>query len=530
MYGPTETTVWSTTADLTGGDPSIGSPIANTQVYVLDSRLRLVPPGVAGELYIGGDGMARGYRNRAGLTSERFVASPFAPGRMYRTGDLAKWDSTGVLRFLGRADEQVKVNGFRIEPGEIEAALTAHPAIARAVVVARDTSFGGKQLVAYVVPGSDVLDQAALREHLRQRLPEYMVPTAFAVLDALPLNPNGKVDRRALPELTHRLEEGGVPRTAREQVLADLFAELLGVPAVGTHDDFFALGGHSLLSARLVSRIRAQLGVEVGIRAVFEAPTVAGLAERLDVGCGGDFDVLLPLRPHGDRVPLFCVHPAVGLSWCYARLLRHLDPAQPVYGLQARAIIHADGLPKSMDELADDYLEQIRAVWPSGPYRLLGWSFGGLAAHAIATRLQAAGGEVDLLVTLDAQPMDDYPPVPDARAVLANLLREHGGDEVTPEVLDRIRATDPGLARLLERNLEGSMRTTTNLAAIMRTFSPRPFHGDLLCFVAEADPGSWRSHVTGEIEVHALACNHQRMLGPEPAEAIGKVLRARLTP
>ncbi|GLZ28501.1 hypothetical protein Lesp02_06910 [Lentzea sp. NBRC 105346] len=525
MYGPTETTVWSTAADLTGGDPSIGSPVANTQVYVLDAGLRLVPPGVVGELYIGGLGLARGYRNRPSLTAERFVACPFGSQndgyRMYRTGDLAKWSADGTLTFVGRADQQVKVNGFRIEPGEIESALAAHPAVDRAVVVLREDRPGIKQLVAYVVGATD-----GLREHLRQRLPEYMVPSAYVSLDAIPLNPNGKVDRRALPAVQVS-STGGAPATAREQVLADLFAELLGLPAVGVHDDFFALGGHSLLSARLVSRIRSQLGVEVGIRAVFEAPTVAGLAQRLDSEGGSDFDVLLPLRPHGSRTPLFCVHPAVGLSWCYSRLLSHLDPGQPVYGLQARAISTADGLPASMDEMATDYLAQIRSVQPAGPYRLLGWSFGGLVAHAIATLLQDAGEEVELLVTLDSAPQPDVPEI-DASAALANLLAEYGASELTPEALDRIRLHDPGLASLLDRNLDGHMRATTNLSSVMRTFSPRPFHGSMLCFVAEADPSAWDPHVAG-VEVHHVPCTHQEMLRPSAAAQIGAVLSARLT-
>ncbi|MUN36834.1 amino acid adenylation domain-containing protein [Actinomadura sp. NEAU-AAG5] len=285
LYGPTETTIWSTAADVTSPDARIGRPIGNTRVYVLDAGLSPVAPGVAGELYIAGDGLARGYLNRPALSAERFVACPFgAEGeRMYRTGDLVRWTAGGELEYLGRVDHQVKIRGFRIELGEIESVLAGHPGVSRVVVVARDDGAGTARLVAYLVPSDGPVDVQDLRRHLGGTLPAYMVPSAFVELDGLPLTPNGKIDRKALPEPElGTAGQGRAPRTEREEILCGLVADILGLPKVSIDDDFFVLGGHSLLALRLVSRIRSTLGQEISVRGFFEAPTVAGLAGRLD--------------------------------------------------------------------------------------------------------------------------------------------------------------------------------------------------------------------------------------------------------
>ncbi|MFH8500700.1 amino acid adenylation domain-containing protein [Streptomyces coeruleorubidus] len=344
MYGITETTVHVTylpmSEELAAGQSRslIGEGIPDLRVYVLDEWLRPVPFGVLGEMYVGGRGPATGYLDRAGLTSERFVADPFAGdgSRMYRTGDLARRLRDGGLEYLGRADHQVKIRGFRIELGEIEATLVAHPAVAGAAAVVHEDRPGDKRLVAYVVPADGAPDHRALREHAAAELPEYMVPSQFVTLDVLPLTPNGKLDRKALPapDPISGASAGRPPRTAREEILCTLFADVLGVEQVTVDDDFFALGGHSLLATRLIGRIRAALGAELSVRALFEAPTVAELAGRLSTADAAR-TALTRAEPRPERIPL---------SYAQQRLwfLQHLQGPSPAYNIPAALRLSGD--------------------------------------------------------------------------------------------------------------------------------------------------------------------------------------------
>ncbi|WP_447038502.1 amino acid adenylation domain-containing protein [Streptomyces sp. DSM 118878] len=553
-YGPTESTVAATMSGplvAGGGVPPIGRPVLGTEVFVLDEALRLVPPGVPGELYIAGAGLARGYWRRSALTAERFVACPFGgPGaRMYRTGDVVAWTGEGELRYLGRSDDQVKVRGFRIELGEVGSVLAGHALVEHAVVVVREDRPGRRQLVAYVVgvSGAVVPEQGVLRTWVGERLPEYMVPAAVVVVDALPLTPNGKLDLKALPVPEFTVAAGRAPRTEREKALCGLFAEVLGVPEVGIDDNFFDLGGHSLLIVDLADRIREAFGVEVTIRGVFEAPTAAGLAELLDAGESGDpRDALLPLLPlrrHGERPPLFCVHPGMGIGWPYSGLLRAVDTDRPVYALQAKGLVDPADLPHSFAELVDDYVDRIRTVQPTGPYHLLGWSYGGVIAQAMAARLQEQGERIALLSLLDAYPLDVNPGVeePSRDQFLRELLESAGlvageapldGEQVTAA----LRAAGSPLAVLEGRQLDHVYEVFRNLIRIGGGAAPGRFDGDLLFFRAAVgaeqlgiEAGTWKRYVDGEVEVHDIDCHHGEMTQPHAVEQIAEVLRKVLS-
>ncbi|MFD9493507.1 amino acid adenylation domain-containing protein [Streptomyces sp. NPDC060005] len=540
IYGPTEATVyatvWSTDAPVTGA-PSIGRPLHNTQTYVLDGGLRPVPAGVTGELYIAGAGLARGYFGRPDLTAGRFVADPFGPAgtRMYRTGDLARWSGEGLLEFLGRVDDQVKIRGFRIELGEIEAVLSRVAGLAQVAVLAREDQPGDKRLVAYVVaePGNDAPDTEALRAHAAGLLPEYMVPSAFVVLDRLPLTTNGKLNRRALPAPVFAADAAGRgPRNPREEILCGLFAEILGVPTVGIDDNFFELGGHSLLAVQLISRIRDVLGDGLAIRAVFAAPTVATLVEQLGRSSGGEeFDVLLPIKDHGGGSPVFCVHPVSGIGWCYAPLAGIASPEHSVYALQARGLDGEDALPGSIQEMAADYVRQIRAVQESGPYHLMGWSFGGVVAHEMAVQLRARGERVETLALLDSYPAHGTAtPLPiteeDVAAGLAEFFGVRAGDGEEPltmtGIVAALRRDRSMFTELAERHLADIAAIYRNNHRIMTEHVPGEFDGDVRFYEAGRErptdvcaANAWSAHVSGRLDIARIACSHAEMARPD---------------
>ncbi|GAA1229138.1 hypothetical protein GCM10009676_09530 [Prauserella halophila] len=557
MYGPTETTVNCTEFRIEPGDPiphgplPIGTPLDNTRLYVLDERLRLVPAGSPGELYVAGDGLARGYLNRPESTSAKFVADPFGePGeRMYRTGDVVRWNGDGTLSFLRRVDDQVKLRGFRIELGEVEAVLDGHPAVDRAAVVVREDQPGDQRLVGYVTAAADGrADPAELRSHAADTLPEYMVPNAVVVLDRLPLTPNGKLDRGKLPAPT--VSTGGRgPRGQREQLLCELFAESLGLDRVGIDDGFFDLGGHSLLATKLITRVRATLGVDIAIRTLFEAPTVAQLVPRLDdpdTAEAGAFDVVLPLRSGGDENPLFCIHPASGFSWSYAGLIRHIDPAVPLYGLQSAGLAADEPLPPTVPDMAARYVDEIRRVRPEGPYRILGWSFGGIVAHEMAYQLERAGERVELLAMLDSFPKSDAERADttdiDERELYEALLDLAGYDPsiVGEGVLDRARITEmlreQGgiLGEITERELGALYHVYGNNTALAREFVPSTISSDVVLFVAtddETEPDMqhrWTGHITGTVTRIDVPSRHNDMTRPAQLALIGSELATRL--
>ncbi|WP_306359963.1 non-ribosomal peptide synthetase [Nocardia sp. CC227C] len=560
-YGPSEATVAATiSGPLLPGPPiTIGGPLRGFAVVVLDDRLHPVPVGVPGELHLAGNALARGYHRRPGLTATRFVADPFgAPGtRMYRTGDLVRWlwrDGRWELEYLGRTDHQVKIRGFRIEFGEIDAVLAAHPEVAAAATIGYDLPGGATMLAAYVAcaPGAHPT-AGELRRHVAAKVPGYMVPQAITVLAELPRTPAGKLDRAALPEpvllASAGYREPGNPLEAR---VCAAFATVLGSDTVGVDDNFFELGGNSLLGTRLVAELQDTHGVRIPMQALFLDPTPAGIAGYV-AASGGDvaavaaaLDPLLPLRARGALPPLFCVHSVSGVAWSYAALLPHLEPERPVYGLQLPHLTEDDTGIDSIEQLAQRYIRELRAVRPRGPYHLLGWSLGGLIAYEMAVQLRAAGAEVGLLALLDSRVLADEPEPadPSAGELLAALL----GDEslaarhITPQHAARLLRERQGPLGALdsdrvERLYAGYLAGT----AMGHRYRPGAYAGDLVYFTATeqvspeagaaipdggVDP--WQRVVGGAVHEHLTACSHVDMGSPRALGEIGPIVRSYL--
>lgn len=408
LYGPTEASVdvtfWKCERDSAGPAVPIGRPVANTQIYILDKAMRPVPAGIAGELHIGGVQLARGYLGRPELTAEKFIPNPFGEGRLYKTGDLARHRADGAIEFLGRLDFQVKVRGFRIELAEIESAIGSHPAVRQCVVLAREDQPGGRRLAAYIVRGGQVED-GDLRAFLKKKLPDYMVPSAFVFLDALPVTPNGKVDRKALPALDRlpaHSREYVAPRTPLEQWLAAIWVRVLGMEQIGVHDNFFELGGHSLMAVTLFTEIEKKLGRNLPLATLFQAPTIEQLAAIIQQeSWSPPWSPLVAIQPRGKREPFFCVHGGDGGVMFYSKLAALLGDDQPVYGLQAQGLDGGQIRHASMEAMAALYIKEIRTVQPKGPYFLGGYSFGGVLSLEIARQLRAQGETIALVALFD---------------------------------------------------------------------------------------------------------------------------------
>lgn len=418
-YGPTEATITATCyepeklQDVTGRQAvPIGRPLANIQIYLLDQQLNPVPIGVPGELYIGGDGLARGYHNRPELTAELFIPNPFseAPGgRLYKTGDLARYLPDGTIEFLRRIDHQVKIRGYRIELGEIEAILRQHAKVEECIIDVWEDNPDDKRLVSYVVPNEgQSLAVTELNSFLKERLPDYMLPSTFILLDNLPLTPNGKVNRRLLPEPDNfrpRLEETtGVPSDQLELQLAKIWENVLNVRPISLRDDFFELGGHSLLAVRLFAQLEKVFGKNLPLATLFQAPTIEQLSRVLrDEGWRAPWASLVPIQPQGAKPPFFCVHAVGGNVLSLRDLAHHLGTDQPFYALQSQGLDGKERPPRCVQEMAAYYIDEIRTVQPEGPYYLGGQSSGGLIAFEMAQQLRDQGEEVALLALIDTQ-------------------------------------------------------------------------------------------------------------------------------
>lgn len=527
MYGPTETTIWSTVWKVEAGDGPIliGHPIANTQVYVLDGERQPVPVGVAGELYIGGDGLMRGYRNRPDLTEA--ALAPLEGTEAYKTGDLVRWRRDGNLQFVGRIDQQVKWHGFRIELGEIEAALARHPQLRAAAALVREDVPGKKQLVAYCVPKSAPGPGAGeLRRFLSGVVPSYMVPSVFVSLPELPRTPNGKTNRRALPAPDGNrpeLDESYVaPRNAVEKRLAEIWQDVLGIRRIGVADNYFDLGAESLVTAEMFVRIEREFGRRISPAALFRAPTIEQLGRVLgEEERDPRWSCLVPVVAEGSKPALFCIHGGAGTILFFYDLARYLGDDRPVYALQAQGLYGGAPPHTSVEEMAQHYLQEIRAVQERGPYYLVGYCFGAIVAYEMAQRL-LANGEKAILVSLNG-PCPRYRNVPAGEAAAGVLRRARSYLRGLRRKADRWRA-----AYYRGRNmpLPDALRDRYFLVNNHRAehfYQALPYAGSMAIFRAKGLYGDpclgWRELVAGGFTVCDIPGHHvdHRSMMEEPA-------------
>ncbi|MCP4699155.1 MAG: AMP-binding protein, partial [Gammaproteobacteria bacterium] len=546
LYGPTETTVWSAACRITeeprkkgkNTSVSIGRPIANTQIYILDRRLQPVPAGVAGELYIGGAGLARGYLKRPELNANSFINqsgyfSDEPEARLYKTGDLARHLPDGRIECLGRADNQVKLRGFRIEPGEIEAALAKHPGVLQcAAIVRKDSSADDKRLTGYVVPeGEQTPSGEELRDFLKKTLPDYMVPGIFVMLEALPLTPNGKIDRRALPVpgRFHKSSKNGrvAPRDNVELQLLQIWEQVLNIHPISVRDDFFALGGHSLLAVSLMAKIQKKFGKQLPLSALFRGATVELLAAVLRRGPLPE-SPLAAIQPNGAKPPFFAVHPIGGNVLCYAGLARHLGPEQPFYGLQANDIKEKGN---SIEEMASHYLRTLREIQPQGPYRLGGWSFGGVVAFEMARQLYEQGQETALLALIDAKIPAEQPLDIDTEKLLASLVGNLGGlhacklhvSSAELRRLDIYKQLNLILKQAMQYHIFPPEAGPKQIYRLLVTFKacrdalcryvPSPYPGRITLFQSSEDSkGMDWTGLAAEIKIHNIPAGHYEII------------------
>lgn len=548
LYGPTEAAVdvsWypaygSELAAVVGNSVPIGFPVWNTGLRILDAMMRPVPFGVAGDLYLTGIQLAQGYMGRADLTASRFIADPFAPGeRMYRTGDVARWLDNGAVEYLGRSDDQLKIRGQRIEPGDIDRVMLSLPDVAQAVAHAcvfnQAAAVGGdaRQLVGYLVSESGLpLDTDALLARLREQLPPHMVPVVLAQLPSLPLSANGKLDRKALPLPTiSRTTCGRAPETDSERAVAQAFSVLLGCEVDDVDADFFALGGHSLLAMRLAAQLSRGFAREVTPGQVMVSSTVAKLSALLETQDDGraqrlGYEAILPLRD-GDGPTLFCFHPASGFAWQFSVLARWLAPRWAVTGIQSPRPAGPMATAENLDALCDSHLATLQQQQPHGPYYLLGYSLGGTLAQGIAARLRQRGETVAFLGLLDTWPPE------------TQNWAEKEANGLDPEVLAEINREREAFLAAQQGNASGELFTAiegnyADAVRLLTTAHSVPFDGKATLFAAQKtlpagiDPQSAWAPWVRELDVYRLDCAHVEIVSPQAFETIGPVLREAL--
>jgi amino acid adenylation domain-containing protein len=545
-------------ADL-GTPITVGKPLQNNRIYIVDAWDQPQPVGIAGEVCVAGESVSRGYLHRPELTAERFVVCPFEDGQiMVRTGDLGRWRADGTVEILGRIDHQVKVRGFRIETSEIEAVLAQHPGVMECVVVVREESVGAysdKRLVAYLAPRDGMAAPSAeeLRQLLGSQLPNYMVPSAFVVLDGLPRTPNGKIDRKALPAPQQETGQAVIdlPRDLIELQLARIWQELLGVERIGVRDNFFELGGHSLLAVRLMSQIRQHFDQQLPLSTLFHGATIEHLASAIRQQSTSASSLVVPIQPNGSKRPLFCVHPVGGNVFSYLELAQALGADQPLYGIQAAALIEGQGHDTRIEEMAARYIDALRAIQPQGPYQLGGWSLGGVIAFEMARQLQAQGEETALLALIDSWLGADVEPLreDDELQLLSGFAYDLGLPiTLLPENDPLLQAAPEELFRLLyeQARADGIVPPDMALPQVMQLFElyktnrlalqryiPARYHGYVTLFQAserphdeiEAQVISWQRVAAGGVSVYRLPGDHYTLLRQPQLEQLAERLR-----
>ena len=548
VYGPTETTIWSTTSKLEPGRPvTIGRPIGNTEIYILDKILQPVPIGVAGELHIGGDGLARGYLKRPELTAEKFIPHPLSSdpkARLYKTGDLVRYLQNGSIEYLGRIDHQVKIRGFRIELGEIEAVLRQHPRIGDTVVVAREDVPGDKRVVAYSVPANGQAPTVSeLRSFLKEKLPEYMLPSVFVTLGRMPLTPNGKVDRRALPapDALDLAPRGTVtpPRDRVEAQLVEIWQSVLNVQPIGIHDNYFELGGHSLVAVRLMNRIAESFGKNLPIATLLQAPTVEKLAAILrNQKSDPTWSCLVPIQTAGSKPPFFCIHGANGAVVRFHSLSKYMGSDQPFYGVQAYGLGDGQACHAKTEQMASHYLEEIRRVQPKGPYFLGGYSFGGAIAYEMAQQL-AAQGEREAVVVL----FDTNFPGPGASAAGSPLAAFSAMFRVPfAEKWKYFLRLITAPIREIDRRVHVAKlpdyvkKVRSACLQAEREYRPQPYSGRVILFRSNHKPlgqvvdprAGWNNCVLRGLEIHEIEGNHENILLEPQVRRVADSLKSSL--
>jgi amino acid adenylation domain-containing protein len=573
-YGPTEysigTTFWTCQRQTNHTIAPIGCPIANTQIYILDENLQPVPVGEAGELHIGGAGLARGYLNRPQLTQEKFISNPFDPSKvsrglamlnpysgqeskLYKTGDLARYLPDGNIEFLGRIDDQVKIRGFRIELGEITALLNNHPEIKTTVVIAREDNPGDKRLVAYcVVEQGRKLSASQIRLFLKTQLPEYMIPSAFVVLENLPLTPNGKIDRRALPVPEFSRQDGKLifvaPRDHLEIQLTQIWEEVLAVKPIGITDNFFELGGNSLIAVGLFVKIEKLCGRKLPLATLFQAQTIEEFAAVISQDeWSAPWSSLVKIQPGNSKPPLFCVHSIGGNILEYYQMAHYIGQDQPVYGLQALGLDGKQAPLTSIEDMARHYIQEIRTIQPHGPYFLAGYSSAGMVVFEMSQQLRKQGEKVALLALLD----EKSPKLPKISPslweyiqIIVSNLWQLNSQEKFNYVMDKFnykfvhkgnfrefmiaqwsKSLAPEYINVLDANLEAA-----------RNYQPQVYQGKVTLFRCQVQPISqalhhdlgWSELVTGDIEIHPISGDHFNLLREPHVRVLATKLKSCL--